>query len=269
MPSLFDAAWQCLMEPDVEAKLASTEEAAAAWRAGGLVAAGGPPVRPVPRPGRPPRPVLVPPGRLRRRGLGSPEGRAALVHAVAHIELNAVDLAWDAVYRFRGMPRAFHDDWVGVAADEARHFRLLAGHLGTLGHAYGDFPAHDGLWDMAFETAHDPLVRMALVPRVLEARGLDVTPGMRARLAAAGDEAGAAILDVILAEEVAHVAAGSRWLAWLCARRGLEPAGMFRRLVGQYLQGGIKGPLNRPARRAAGFDSAELDRLEADLAPRG
>ena len=263
MTSLFDAALDCLMTCAPGAKLDATARAVAAWREGRLGLAGGPPVRPVARPGRPPRPRLVAPGQLPRRGLGSAAGRAALVHAVAHIELNAVNLAWDAVYRFRGLPRAYYDDWVGVAADEARHFALLEAHLQGLGHGYGDFAAHDGLWDMAFETAHDPLVRMALVPRVLEARGLDVTPGMRARLAAHGDARAAEILDVILAEEVAHVAAGSRWYRALCRERGLVPEPTFRRLVGQYLQGGLKGPFNHAARRAAGFGQQELAALEA------
>jgi uncharacterized ferritin-like protein (DUF455 family) len=214
------------------------------------------------RAGRPQRPTLVSPRSLAQRGLGSPEGRAALVHAVAHIEFNAINLAWDAVWRFRGMPAGFYADWVGVAADEARHFSLLAARLAELGHAYGDFDAHDGLWDMAVQTADSCLARMALVPRVLEARGLDVTPGMILRLRSVGDEATAAILEVILAEEVAHVAAGSRWFAWCCAREGLEPQAEFMRLIGAHMRGSLRGPFNVDARLRAGFSVAELRSLD-------
>ncbi|HEX7770611.1 MAG TPA: ferritin-like domain-containing protein, partial [Dokdonella sp.] len=180
----------------------------------------------------------------------------------AHIEFNAINLAWDAVWRFRGMPHAFHADWVRVAADEARHFALLATRLEEAGHAYGDFDAHDGLWDMAVQTSGSCLARMALVPRVLEARGLDVTPGMIARLRSVGDEATAAILEVILAEEVAHVAAGSRWFAWCCEREGVEPQAEFRRLIERHMRGSLRGPFNVEARLEAGFSAAELRGLE-------
>jgi uncharacterized ferritin-like protein (DUF455 family) len=184
------------------------------------------------------------------------------VHAVAHIEFNAINLAWDAVYRFRGMPREFYSDWVSVAADEARHFALLQTRLGELGHAYGDFDAHNGLWDMAMRTADACLVRMALVPRVLEARGLDVTPGMIARLREVGDARTVSILEVILQEEVAHVAAGSRWFAWCCAQEGVDPAVTFQSLVRERVRGGLKGPFNDVARQAAGFSAEELAQLK-------
>jgi uncharacterized ferritin-like protein (DUF455 family) len=185
------------------------------------------------------------------------------VHAVAHIEFNAINLAWDAVQRFPGMPAAFACDWARVADDEARHFAMLRGRLRALGYDYGDFPAHDGLWSMARATADDVLARMALVPRVLEARGLDVTPGMIERLQRAGDAGTADCLKVILREEVAHVAIGSRWYRWLCAQRALPPRETYFRLLSEYLAGHVRCPLNRPARLAAGFDEAELDRLEA------
>jgi uncharacterized ferritin-like protein (DUF455 family) len=213
------------------------------------------------RAGRPVRPRLVPPRKLARRGLGSAGGRAALVHAVAHIEFNAINLAWDAVYRFRGLPVDYYRDWVDVAADEARHFGLLATRLAELGHVYGDFDAHDGLWDMAMRTAHACLARMALVPRVLEARGLDVTPGIIERLRGVGDGVTVRILETILDEEVAHVAAGSRWFAWCCAREGLDPQATFQALLETHLRGGVRGPFNIDARLRAGFTPAELARL--------
>jgi uncharacterized ferritin-like protein (DUF455 family) len=203
----------------------------------------------------------VPPRELAQRGLGSEAGRAALVHAVAHIEFNAIDLAWDAVYRFRGMPREYYRDWAQVAADEARHFRLLAARLAEMGHAYGDFDAHNGLWEMAVKTSRSCLERMALVPRVLEARGLDVTPGMIARLRDAGDLRTVEILEVILREEVAHVAAGSRWFAWCCEREGIDAPATFARLVNEHARAALKPPFNESARRAAGFSEREIHRL--------
>ena len=212
--------------------------------------------------GRPARPELVHPSRLPRRGLGSEAGRAALLHAVAHIEFNAINLALDAALRFPGMPPAFYRDWLSVAADEARHFRLLADRLAEIDTAYGDLPAHDGLWEMAEKTAHDPLVRMALVPRVLEARGLDVTPGMIERLRQVGDARSVACLEIILDEEVRHVAIGSTWFAYLCRQRGCDPEPTFRRLLDEYYGHGLPGPFNHAARLEAGFSESELRALE-------
>ena len=204
--SLSAAALACLRERDPDQKVALTRLAAADWRAGGLALEDPIPPDEVAEPGRPERPELVAPRDLAKRSAkgtaGGGQGRAALIHAVAHIEFNAINLAWDAVYRFRGLPRAYYDDWVGVAAEEALHFGLMRDRLRTLGHEYGDFPAHDGLWSMARRTAADPLARMALIPRVLEARGLDVTPGMIARLRSAGDGETADCLEVILRDEV-------------------------------------------------------------------
>jgi uncharacterized ferritin-like protein (DUF455 family) len=268
MTTLAAAALGCLRETEVAAKLARTAGTATAWWEGRLDLDGDdlPPVIDLPVPGRPQRPVLVAPRDLAQRGLGTPEGRVALLHAVAHIEFNAINLAWDAVYRFRGLPRAYYDDWVSVADDEARHFGLLAARLADHGAAYGDLPAHNGLWEMAVKTAADPLARMALVPRVLEARGLDVTPGMIARLRAAGDGASADVLEVILREEVAHVAAGSRWFEHLCGQRGLDPASTFIDLVRRHASGSVRPPFNAPARAAAGFAAGELAAL-ASLHP--
>lgn len=267
--NLFAAAAACLAEPDPERKQSLSLETAAAWRAGRLRLdpAGAPPA--VDIPGRPARLALVPPRGLHRRRLTSPDGRAALIHAVAHIEFNAINLAWDAVQRFREMPEGFYADWIAVAAEESLHFGLMRERLADLGRDYGDFPAHDGLWEMARRTAHDPLARMALVPRVLEARGLDVTPGMIERLLAVGDEETAARLRVILRDEVGHVAAGSRWLRWLCERRGLAAGPVYFDLLDRYLTGAVRGPLNLADRRRAGFDDDELDRLSSMVASGG
>ncbi|MFB9068912.1 ferritin-like domain-containing protein [Pseudofulvimonas gallinarii] len=262
MESVFDAAWRCLMAAQPAEKLSLTQAAVAAWRDGRLSVepVTTPPQR-IAQPGRPERPRLVPPRELPQRGLGSAEGRAALIHAIAHIEFNAIDLAWDAVYRFRDMPRAFYDDWIGVAHDEARHFGLLSRRLADYGCLYGDFDAHNGLWEMALRTDGDCLLRMALVPRVLEARGLDVTPGMIERLRSVGDAETVAVLEVILREEVAHVAAGTRWFHWCCARQGLEPESHFEALM-RSQRPALKQPFNRDARIAAGFSTAELEGLE-------
>ena len=266
MASLFEAARACLDAAGIEDKLALTSATAAAFERGELsTPEDAPPPAPIAMPGRPPRPRLVHPRDLPRRGFGTDAGRAAFVHAVAHIEFNAIDLAWDAVYRFRGMPDAYYADWVGVAADEARHFAMLRERLHDLGHEYGDFDAHNGLWEMAEKTAGDGLSRMALVPRVLEARGLDVTPGMIVKLRQLGDDATAGILEVILREEVAHVAAGSTWFRWHCERTGAAPRETFRRLLREHARDVLHGPFNLEARVAAGFDADELEALSGPL----
>ncbi len=261
-PTLFAAAQTCLQAPDADSKPAATLKTADAFLRGELpIHADAPDPAPIAMPGRPPRPTLVHPRHLPRRGFGTAEGRAAFIHAVAHIEFNAMDLAWDAVYRFRGLPAQYYADWVGVARDEARHFNLLRARLRELGHDYGDFDAHNGLWQMAEKTAHDGLARMALVPRVLEARGLDVTPAMIVKLREFGDEATAAILEVILREEVAHVAAGTRWFRWFCEQRGVDPRTTFRALLREHASGVLHPPFNLEARAAAGFDEDELQAL--------
>lgn len=255
-------AGEALAIGDLDLKVAATRALADAWAAGVLCRDLDAPVLPVDAVGRPPRPVLVAPRDLPARKLGRPDGRIAAVHAVTHIEANAVNLALDAVHRFRDVPDEFVGDWLGVAADESRHFLALRARLRALGAEYGDLPAHDGLWAAAVRTATDPLARMALVPRVLEARGLDVTPGMIERFDAAGDPETAAELRVILAEEVGHVAVGSRWFRWHCAARDLDPEPTFRALLAD-AGVAVVPPLNRSARLAAGFGEAELDALVA------
>lgn len=260
--ALFDAAKHCIECTEPETKVASTREAFDGLREGRLsLRDDGVPPDPIGTPGRPSKPRLVMPRDVPQRGLGSDEGRAALVHAVAHIEFNAINLAWDAVYRFRGMPDDYYCDWVSVAHDESRHFTMLGKRLARLGHAYGDFDAHNGLWEMAVKTADSCLARMALVPRVLEARGLDVTPGMIARLRSVGDDATADILEVILREEVPHVAAGTRWFRFCCEREGRDPDATFHALLAEFVPTGLRGPFNLDARRAAGFAENELARL--------
>jgi uncharacterized ferritin-like protein (DUF455 family) len=216
-----------------------------------------------PLPGRPARPALVAHTALARRSPFTTAGRAALLHAVTHIEINAVDLALDAVWRFPGMPPAYYRDWLRVASEEALHFNLLSAHLATLGHAYGDFDAHDGLWTMVEKTAHDVTARMALVPRTLEARGLDATPPMQAKLRLAGDLRAVEILDVILRDEIGHVAIGNHWFRWLCERDGHEPLGHYALLAQRHGAPRLRAPFNLEARRAAGFTAAELAALTA------
>lgn len=200
---------------------------------------------------------------LPKRKLGDHAGLAALVHAVAHIEFNAINLAWDAIQRFPTMPAAYQADWVKVASEEAEHFVLMRERLQSLGMDYGDLPAHDGLWDMARRTAGDVLERMALVPRVLEARGLDVTPGMIDRLRRIGDNDTADRLAIILRDEVGHVAIGSHWFHQICGDRNLDPLQTSLALIQRHLRGEIRCPLNRSDRLQAGFDEQELFSLEA------
>lgn len=220
-------------------------------------------VEPPRTPGRPSRPPLVAPRLLERRSLATSAGHAALIHAIAHIEFNAINLALDAIVRFAGLPADYYRDWLHVAAEEALHFRLLRDHLLSLGHDYGDFPAHDGLWEMAVRTAQDPLARMALVPRVLEARGLDASPGIMRRLTAAGDPRGADIIAVILRDEVGHVAIGSLWFRHLCAERGVDPESTFERLLAAFDAPRAVLPLNLDARRRARFSEREIASITA------
>jgi uncharacterized ferritin-like protein (DUF455 family) len=214
-------------------------------------------------PGRPLRPRLVSPKLVPTRSPHTRNGRAALLHAVAHIEFNAINLALDACWRFAGMPDAYHRDWLRVAAEEALHFTLVRGHLNTLGHDYGDFDAHDGLWQMALKTRGDVVDRMALVPRVLEARGLDVTPGMQAKLREAGDPRAAEVLEVILRDEIGHVRIGNHWYHRLCRERGIDPAAHTRALIVATGAPRPRPPLNVEARTRAGLSAEDQAALAA------
>lgn len=262
---LHQAAWHCLMQPDPSCKLQQTDAIKQAWQADALqFNPQSPPAQQVKQPGRPNKPALVPPGQVSKRGYHTPQQRAALLHALAHIEFNAINLAWDAVYRFRRLPRDFYSDWIAVACDEARHFDMLNKHLQQLGYAYGDFTAHNGLWEMAIDTAHCLMDRMALVPRVLEARSLDVTQGIETRLRHAGDTKAADILAIIRREEVSHVAIGSRWFRYACQQQQLNPHDTFLQLVRKHMPSAFrrKQQLNRQARLQAGFTCEELDALQ-------
>lgn len=259
MRPLQTAAQAALAERDIETKLETTARLWADWRDGDLALETF--AAPLEHAGIPERPLLADPRSMPRRQLSNPENHAALIHALAHIEFNAINLALDAVQRFPGFPADYYGDWLKVAAEEAYHFQLLRDHLLTLGKDYGDFPAHAGLWELARKTAHDPLARMALVPRLMEARGLDVTPDIQRKLTGYGDRAGAAILDIILRDEIGHVAAGDRWFRWLCAERGLDPVSTYRDLLASPGVPRPRRPFNETARLAAGFSAEELARL--------
>lgn len=212
-------------------------------------------------PGRPEKPELVAPLNLPKRSMRIVEGRAALIHALAHIEFNAINLALDAIWRFADMPENYYRDWLKVATEEAYHFSLLNTHLKTLGFKYGDFTGHNSLWEMVDRTKDDVLARMALVPRTMEARGLDASPALRNKLAQAGDTKAAEILDIILHDEIGHVTIGNYWFNWLCEQRKLEPITTFDNLCKQYSAPKLRPPFNLEARRQAGFSEAELMRL--------
>jgi len=263
---LFSSAFSALQCDDVDEKLSEVTALRLSWERGetsSLPAQSR--VIPIPTPGRPAKPEMVSALAVDRRKLSTPEGRAALIHSLAHIEFNAINLALDAVYRFRDLPKEYYGDWIKVAAEEACHFTLLRNHLLTLGYDYGDFTAHNGLWEMAVVTAHDPLVRMALVPRVLEARGLDVLPGIMHKLASSGAHDAVKIMEVILRDEIGHVAIGNRWYKYLCEQRDLEPLSTFRTLLHEYNAPKLRGPLHTTARLAAGFSEAEMRMLEDSL----
>lgn len=264
--SLSTAACAVINDPAPAGKVARTRAYAAAWRDGAIGEVGS--AMPSDRPARPARPELRPPREMPRRRKSGLKGRLAFVHAIAHIEFNAIDLAWDLIARFTAerMPRAFFDDWVGVALDEAEHFDLLCRRMAELGGGYGDLPAHDGLWEAATNTADDLLARLALVPMVLEARGLDTTPGAVARLTAHGDAETARLLAHIGEEEIPHVAAGVRWFEFLAARRGVAAHETFHALIHERFDGNVKPPFNAEARTRAGMAEAYYAPYAAEAA---
>ena len=260
--TLLEAASAVLAAGAPAAKTAAAGFAAALVESGAALGAAGDCIPPL-QPARPERPLLAPPKDVPRRRLGSEAGRVALLHAIAHIEFNAIDLAFDMAARFAGAvdalgldARAFVVEWIGVGADEARHFAMVAARLEALGAAYGELPAHDGLWDAARKTAENLAARLAVAPLILEARGLDVTPDMIAKLDAAGDAESAAILKVIYEDEIGHVACGERWFRKVCEAKGLEPAEAFHDLRRDYFSGVLKPPFNHAARDKAGLPRA-------------
>jgi len=247
---LTDGAVEILDTADPALKAALSHRLAAAWRAGSLPP--GLPGRAPRRPARPPKPVLLAPRDMpKRRAGGGAASRVAMLHALAHIELNAIDLAWDLIARFAAPGPGFHDDWVRVADEEATHFGLLQARLAASGAAYGDLPAHDGLWQAAEATSGDLAARLAVVPMVLEARGLDVTPGMIRKFAGAGDPESAAVLETVLRDEIGHVAIGRHWFGQVIGPD--DPATAWQALVQRYYGAALKLPFNDPARAAAGM----------------
>jgi len=260
-PAIFERTAACLAISSPEEKCSAVTDLWVEVQSGDFEFDPHTPITPIGVAGHPDKPELVDPSKVKRRRLGSEAGRAALVHAITHIEFNAINLALDAVFRFRDMPRQFYIDWMSVAADEARHYQLLATRLLKMGYSYGDFPAHNGLWEMAQRTSGDCMKRMALVPRVLEARGLDVTPGMIERLETAGDVETSRILAIILDEEVRHVEIGTHWFRVCCDQRGLEPESTFLELLKEHFSDSLRGPFNIPARMRAGFTQREMEAI--------
>jgi uncharacterized ferritin-like protein (DUF455 family) len=260
--SIFQAALNCIQESNPNLKLALTNEFKSLWLENKLYLESTPEIIKIIAPGLPDTLSLVLPRDLPKRKLHHTDGKAALLHAIAHIEFNAINLAWDAIYRFQNMPKEYYTDWLQIAAEEAKHFSLLNEYLNDLGYQYGDFPAHNSLWELAVETDYDVLVRMALVPRIMEARGLDVTPGMIKKFEQIGDSRAVAILNLILSEEQGHVFIGNKWFNALCKDRQLEPLTTFRELISKHVKGQIKPPFAKAYRIAAGFTEIELAMLE-------
>ncbi|MCW8983499.1 MAG: ferritin-like domain-containing protein [Gammaproteobacteria bacterium] len=261
--SLFKQIEAALYEKEPHQKVALTYQLFFDWQDGKLQIEHDYPVQGIGEPGRPDRPELVLPKNLLRRKVTSAEGRAVLIHALTHIEFNAINLALDAAYRFRNLPDEFYSDWLTIAKEEAYHFSLLRAHLQQYGHDYGDYPAHNGLWEMAQNTADDVMVRMALVPRCLEARGLDVTPGIQKKLVENGDSNAATLLDVIFRDEVGHVAIGNRWFRTVCEQRGVNAEQTYLELLHQHKGAQPRPPFHHDARIEAGFSESELKYLES------
>ena len=259
MDSLFIRLAEALAASEIGQKIRFTVGIAADWQAGRLDWRDTTPVTLVC--GRPAKPELLPHKDVPNRSPATPEGRARLLHAIVHIEFTAINLALDHAARFRGLPGSYYADWIGVAAEEAEHFELLRARLQALGYDYGDFPAHAGLWDMAEKTTDDSLVRMALVPRLLEARGLDATPPIQMKLEQVGDHESARVLDIILRDEIGHVGLGDRWFRHLCTERNLEPESTYRDLLICYQAPWPQGKMNEAARLKAGFSTGELAAL--------
>jgi len=251
----------CLIVSDPDEKLHLVRALMQAHRLGNVILDSDAMMPDLCQPGRPDKPALVRGSKTPRRGFGTLEGRAIMMHAIAHIEFNAINLALDAVQRFANMPDAYYTDWLQVAFEEAYHFELVRAHLRHLGSEYGDYVAHGGLWEMCEKTASDLLQRMALVPRVLEARGLDVTPGIQKKLTQAGDHNAVSILDIILRDEITHVAIGNRWYHYCCDQRGLDSVSTFTALLAEFYPKGLMGPYNMLAREQAGFTDSELELL--------
>jgi uncharacterized ferritin-like protein (DUF455 family) len=262
MVEVFQESLTCLLLSQPEQKCSAVFELQARIETETLVISNTNQIDSIETPGRPENPKLVSPREVARRNLATEEGHIALIHAIAHIEFNAINLALDAMYRFQSMPEEYYKDWMQVAFEEAQHFMMLRKRLQDLGCEYGDFDAHNGLWEMALKTQHSVIARMALVPRVLEARGLDVTPGMIKRLQGHGDNATVEILKIIFEQEIGHVAIGSRWFNYTCELENVSPEETFQDLLKEFMAGELRGPFELEARRKAGFSDAELKILQ-------
>jgi uncharacterized ferritin-like protein (DUF455 family) len=265
MKTVFNYAEAILCSSSIEEKTSLTEKAWCEMQAGGLGFNQDSLPLAIGTVQFPCQPIWMAPKDMPNRKLSTPEGVVAFFHAIAHVEFMAISLAWDLLYRFRGLPIAFYRDWLQVAYEESQHFALLQQHLLNLGSYYGALPAHSGLWEHAVDTADDLLGRLAMVPRCMEARGLDVTPGLIAKFQGMGDNVAVALLTRILTDEVGHVERGSYWFHWVCQQQGLESQQQYQCLIQQYYRGGKpKGPFNRKMRLAAGFSNTELDWLESE-----
>ena len=256
--NLFDLVYKCILENDPLKKAQRAKSLFSQFEDQPLNLIKSTEVLQIVVPGRPDKPELVEPSKVPRRGFDSAIARVKLVHAIAHIEFNAINLALDAVYRFQDMPLAYYRDWLQVAAEEAKHFLLLHDYLTENNAYYGQYAAHNGLWEMALKTDHDVMVRMALVPRVLEARGLDVTPGMIQRLRTIGDAPLVSILELIHQEEIGHVKIGTCWFNYACERNSLKPDETFSNILDEYMQGVTFGPFDLESREKAGFSKQEM-----------
>lgn len=259
--NVFEAAFSCIQINDPFEKAACAQALYKRWLANELDQVSCNEAERIMTPGRPERPKLVSPRKVPKRSFHSPQGLTRLAHAIAHIEFNAINLALDAVYRFRSMPHEYYTDWLRVAAEESSHFLMLEKYLKDKDSCYGEYDAHNGLWEMALKTDDDVMVRMALVPRVLEARGLDVTPGMITKLKTVGEQQLVEILQVIHREEIGHVRIGTRWFNYICEQRALSPGEVFTELLNDYMQGVIHGPFDEESRIKAGFSEDEMQYL--------
>ena len=262
--NVFDQLHSLIMEDNIEQKCQGVHQLFKSIDDVNFSASNNSMVKKIPQPGLPKTLKLVAPRELKRRGIQSQEGRNILMHAIAHIEFNAINLALDAAYRFRNQPIEYYQDWIRIADDEARHFKLIQNYLEHNDCKYGDYAAHSGLWEMAVDTDHDIVARMALVPRVLEARGLDVTPGMIKRLKSVNDQNAVDILNIIYEDEIGHVEKGSRWFFYQCELHNVEPKPTFLKLVKKHLHGELRGPFNISARLQAGFDEDEMAYLSSN-----
>lgn len=263
MKNIFDLAADCLFVESVDAKLVSTELAGRLLGEDQVEFSNGSSPEDIDATVFPEQPKLVDPKDLPQRGLATEKGRIALLHSIAHIEFYAIHLAWDIIYRFRDQPEKFYRDWLKVAAEEALHFKLLRHRLRDFDTEYGDLAAHKGLWDIAVLTRDDLLARLALVPRTMEARGLDVTPGMINKLEQVNDCDSVVVLERILGDEIGHVAIGSDWFRTICKNKGLQPAPTYLNYVKSLFGGKIRRPINLDLRRKAGFTELELESLQA------